>query len=374
MLGMKINKVVLRKMRQPLKHGFQTSFADMKDKAFTVVELYTADGYMTYSECSAIEHPWYNEETRDGAFEVIKRYLIPALFDMNRIEHPEEFYEATNWIRRNKMARAAIDCGLWSLYAQERGLSLAAAIGGTRSTVEVGVSLGIQPTPDDLCRTIEGYLEAGYRRIKCKIKPNYDLDYIKQVRREFGDIMLMADANSAYTLDQIETFKALDEYNLLMIEQPLASDDIVDHRHLQQAIHTPICLDESIDSVEDARKAIELGSCKTINIKLARVGGITEAKKIHDLCAAHNIPVWSGGMLDTGIARAYNLAIASLPNYSLPHDIPDAERYWAVDLVRDTVKVGANSSLTVPTSIGLGMSVASERVEQFTEERVEFVR
>lgn len=371
---MKVNKVVLRKMRQPLKNSFQTSFADMKDKAFIVVELYTKDGHMTYSECSAIEHPWYNEETRDGAFEIIKQYLIPLLFDMNEIDHPEEFYKATNWIRRNKMARAAIDCGLWSLYAQERGISLSQAVGGTRKTVEVGVSLGIQPSPDALCRTIEGYLNAGYKRIKCKIKPHYDLQYIKEVRRQFGDIMLMADANSAYTLDHLEVFKALDEYNLLMIEQPLACDDIVDHRHLQQAIHTPICLDESIDSAEDARKAIELGCCKTINIKLARVGGITEAKKIHDICANHHVPVWSGGMLDTGIARAYNLAIASLPNYSLPHDIPDADRYWTTDLVRETVKVGPGSSLTVPTGVGLGMTVAVERVEQFTEERIEFVR
>lgn len=369
---MKINKVVLRRMRQPLKQGFQTSFADMHDKAFTVVELYTADGYMTYSECSAIEHPWYNEETRDGAYEIIKRYLIPALFDMKCIEHPEEFYNATQWIRRNKMARAAIDCGLWSLYAQEHAMSLSRAVGGTRATVEVGVSLGIQKSPDELCRVIEGYLKAGYKRIKCKIKPGYDVDYIKKVRHEFGPIMLMADANSAYTLEDIETFKALDEYKLLMIEQPLASDDVVDHRHLQRAIQTPICLDESIDSVEDARKAIELGSCKTINIKLARVGGITEAKKIHDLCEVHGIPVWSGGMLDTGIARAYNLAIASLPNYSLPHDIPDSERYWAVDLVDNAVKVGPDSSLVVPTGVGLGVNVVSPRLDQFTETIEEF--
>lgn len=363
-----IDKVVLRKMRQPLKKGFQTSFAMMHDKAFTLVEMHTKDGFVNYSECSAIEHPWYNEETRDGAFEVMRRYLVPALFEAGDIRHPADFFAKTDWIRRNRMARAAIDCGLWGLYAQAEGISLAEAVGGTRPTVETGVSLGIEPSPDALCDTVAAYLKQGYRRIKCKIKPGHDLAYLRAVREQFGDIMLMADANSAYTLADLPLFKEMDSLGLLMIEQPLAPDDIVDHRLLQQALQTPICLDESIDTVEDARRAIELGSCKTINIKLARVGGITEAKKIHDLCASHGIPVWSGGMLDTGIARFYNIAIASLPNYALPHDIPDADRYYADDLVEPKVTLGEHAAIAVPTAVGPGFTIRREQVERFTEE------
>jgi len=272
------------------------------------------------------------------------------------------------------MARSAVDCALWDLYAQEQGLSLSKALGGTRNEVETGVSLGIEKTPDDLCRTIEKYLRHGYRRIKCKIKPGYDVTYIEKVRKEFGDIMLMVDANSAYTLADIDIFKELDQYDLLMIEQPLASDDIVDHRHLQKILKTRICLDESIDSAEDARKAIELGSCRTINIKIARVGGLTEAKRIHDICTKNNVPVWCGGMLDTGIARSFNIAIASLPNYRFPNDIPASDRYWLYDLVVPSTTINSHAMIHVPTKPGLGFSPISEIVDLFTEKKVELTR
>jgi len=367
---MKIEKVVMRKMYQDMKVGFRTSFGVTTRKEFTMLELHTKDG-IGYGDCSAFERPWYNEETRDGAFDILRKFLVPALFEYGDIPTPETFFDATSWIRRNRMARAAVDCALWDLYAQEQGLSLSKALGGTRTEIEAGVSLGIEKTPDDLCRTIEMYMKQGYRRIKCKIKPGMDIQYIELIRREFGDIMLMVDANSAYTLKDIDTFKELDKYNLLMIEQPLASDDIIDHRHLQKAVRTRICLDESIDSAEDARKAIELGSCKTINIKVARVGGLTEAKRIHDVCAASNIPVWCGGMLDTGIARSFNISIASLPNYKFPHDIPASDRYWADDLVSPVTKIDNRAMIEVPKKTGLGFLPIPALVDSFTEEKIE---
>lgn len=367
---MKIEKVVMRKMYQDMKVGFRTSFGVTTRKEFTMLELHTKDG-IGYGDCSAFEQPWYNEETRDGGFDIIRKFLVPALFEYGEIPTPETFFDATSWIRRNRMARAAVDCALWDLYAQEQGVSLSKALGGTRTEIEAGVSLGIEKTPDDLCRTIEMYMKQGYRRIKCKIKPGMDIQYVELIRREFGDIMLMVDANSAYTLKDIDTFKELDKYNLLMIEQPLASDDIIDHRHLQKAVHTRICLDESIDSAEDARKAIELGSCKTINIKVARVGGLTEAKRVHDVCAASNIPVWCGGMLDTGIARSFNISIASLPNYKFPHDIPASDRYWAYDLVSPATKIDNRAMIEVPNKPGLGFLPISKLVDAFTEEKIE---
>lgn len=370
---MKIQKIVMRKMAMDMKVPFMTSFGITKTKDFTMVELHTKEN-VGYGDCSAFGKPWYNEETTEGAFEIIKNELAPVLFSHDDIKDAQQFYEETNWIRRNKMARSAVDCALWDLYAKEQGISLSKALGGTRSEVETGVSLGVEKTPDDLLRTIDGYMKQGYHRIKCKIKPGYDIQYIEAVRREFGDITLMVDANSAYTLKDIELFKEIDKYNLLMIEQPLANDDIVDHRHLQSVMNTRICLDESIHSAEDARKAIELGSCKTINIKVARVGGLTEARKVHDVCAEHNIPVWCGGMLDTGIARSHNIAIASLPNYQFPGDIPASDRYWQYDLVTPPTVIDGRAMIPVPTTPGIGFVPVAEIVERFTTEKIEIFR
>lgn len=371
---MEIKKVVLRKMRQKLVCEFRTSFASMNDKAFGMIELYTKDGLVGYGDCSALDHPWYNEETRDGSFSVIERYLIPALFENGDIGHPSEFFDNTSWIRRNRMARSAVDCALWDIYAQEQGVSLATALGGMRKTIEVGVSIGIQSSPTVLCQVIKHHLSEGYRRIKCKIKPEKDIAYLDMVRQQFPEISLMVDANSAYTLSDLSRLKALDDYNLLMIEQPLDHDDIVDHRFVQQELRTPICLDESILSAEDARKAIELGSCKVINIKVARVGGLTEAKRIHDICKEAGIPVWCGGMLDTGIARAFNIAIASLPNYCLPHDIPSWNRYWKEDLVMPHVTLKNGPYIQVPQEVGRGFSPVPEIIDKYTEYKIEFVK
>ena len=372
---MKIDKVIMRKMYQDQKVGFRTSFGVTTRKEFTTLEIHTKEGAVGYGDCSAFEQPWYNEETRDGAFDVIQKFIVPTLLQYDELPKPEEFFNATDWIRRNRMARAAVDCALWDLYAQDQGVSVSKALGGTRSEVETGVSLGIEKTPDDLCRTIEKYMGQGYRRVKIKIGPGHDIDYVKKVRQEFGDIMLMCDANSAYRLTEEHKaiFKELDQYNLLMIEQPLASDDIIDHRHLQAMMKTRICLDESIDSAEDARKAIELGSCKTINIKVARVGGLTEAKRIHDVCAANDIPVWCGGMLDTGIARCFNVHVASLPNYKFPHDIPGTGRYYKAEdeFIEPAHTIDDRAMIQVPTAPGMGYKVRMDKVEEFTEEKIE---
>jgi len=371
---MKISNVTIRHLSIKHKVPFRTSFGSNEDKAFSIVELETVDGLKGYGECSANARPWYNEETDLGAMNIIEQFLAPALFSFDDLKGPAEFYEATNWIRRNKMARSAVDCALWDLYAQEQGIPLAKALGGTKTEVETGVSLGIEKTPDDLLRTIEKYLKQGYRRIKCKIEPGYDVAYMAAVRKEFGDILLQVDANSAYTLKDIEIFKELDAFNMLLIEQPLAHDDIVDHRHLQAVIKTPICLDESIHSAEDARKAIELGSCRNINIKVARVGGLTETKKIHDVCAEHGIPVWSGGMLDCGVARAHNIAVASLPNYLLPNDIPASDRYYAEDIVTPSTFIDNHGMIPVSIEPGLGFAINQEVVDKLTDNIIKITR
>jgi len=370
---MKIKKVVLRKMEMALKVPFETSFAAMSTKSFIVVEIHTKD-HVGYGDCSALAAPWYSEETTQSAWHIIENFLIPTLFNNDEVSCPEQIQEQFNWIRGNRMAKAAVDCALWDLYAKEQNISLAKALGGTRDKIETGVSLGIQKDPEQLLRVVEKYMGEGYRRVKVKIKPGKDIEYLCAVRKEFGDIMLMADANSAYTLDDIDLFKEMDKLDLLMIEQPLGHDDIIDHVKLQAVLNTRICLDESIYSVEDARKAIELGSMKTINIKVARVGGLTEARKIHDLCQAHGIPVWCGGMLDTGVGRGHNIAIASLPNYQFPGDIPASDRYYEHDFMSPSVTIDKNAMIEVSNKPGIGFEPVEKLLEGFTFEKKEFLR
>lgn len=370
---MRINKIVLRKMKMVFKTPFETSFGVMKDKHFIFVEAHTKD-HVGYADCSAFESPWYNEETTGTAWHVIQDFLIPALFSKEEIERPEEVSELFSIIRRNNMAKASIDCAVWDLYAKEQGISLAKALGGTRDQVEAGVSIGVQSTPEALVKVVASFMEEGYRRIKVKIKPGKDITYLQAVRKEFGDIMLMADANSAYTLDHLDLFKELDQLDLLMIEQPLAHDDIIDHAKLQAVMKTRICLDESIHSPEDARKAIELGATRTINIKVARVGGLTEARKVHDVCQAHGIPVWCGGMLDTGIARAHNIAVSSLPNYLFPGDIPSSTRYWHRDMITPPVVIDKNAMVQISDRPGIGYEPIPEMVESLTFEKKEILR
>jgi len=291
--------------------------------------------------------------------------LIPIVLK-NDIQHPDELFE--KWfahLRGNYMAKAAIEGAVWDLYAKEQNISLARALGGERSKIDVGVSIGIKDSIEETIETIGERLEEGYKRVKLKIRPGWDVALIDRVRQEYPDIPLMADANSAYTLDDMKRLVALDDYQLMMIEQPLAHNDIINHADLQARMKTPICLDESIHSVEDARKALKLGSCKIINIKIGRVGGLTESRKLHDFCQANDIPVWCGGMLESGVGRAHNIAITSLPNFTLPGDTAASSLYWAEDIIEPEVTV-QNGEITVPTSPGIGYETNLEKVNKYT--------
>ncbi|MBQ8828819.1 MAG: o-succinylbenzoate synthase [Burkholderiaceae bacterium] len=362
---LKIDRIVLRRLSMPLRHSFTTSFATFTQKVFTVVEVWS-EGLVGYGECAATEFPLYNEEYAKGAYDVIRNILIPILKKEKNIIHPSDINRIFSPIRRNYMARASIDEAIWDLWSKREGISLAKALGGTRRQVETGISIGIQKSPDELVKIVKNSLELGYKRIKIKISPGKDLAYIARIRSEFPDILLQVDANSAYSLDNLNLLKQLDQCDLLLIEQPLAHDDIVDHRFLQSQLKTPICLDESIDSVEDARKALELQSCRIINIKVARVGGLTEALKIHNLCATHGVGIWCGGMLDAGIAKAHNIAIASLPNFIYPGDIPPSDRNFEEDIIEPLPQLGSDSTIVVPEGPGIGFEINKKNYNKFT--------
>lgn len=368
--GIQLERVVLREVAMRLKSPFTTSFGTLEERIFLLVEAIDEDGVNGWGECCAFSAPWYNEETVETAFHILKDFLIPMACE-KPISHPDELGERFSRIRRHAMAKAALEGAVWDIFAQKRELPLAAALGGDRPEIDVGVSIGIQPEVDDLLRAITHYLEEGYQRIKMKIKPGWDVEVIEEVRRHFPYIPLMADANSAYRLEDAEHLKQLDAYDLMMIEQPLAHDDIVDHATLQSRMETPICLDESILSVSDAKKAIALGSCKMINIKIGRVGGLSEAKKIHDYCAEQGVPVWCGGMLESGVGRAHNIALASLQNFVLPGDTSGSSRYWMRDLIDPEVTV-ENGRVAVPERPGIGFEVNRDVLDQYTLKSVTF--
>ncbi|MFP7170938.1 o-succinylbenzoate synthase [Terribacillus sp. 7520-G] len=370
---MKIKKIVLRKLKMDLKKPFLVSFGELKHKDFIVAEVHSGN-HIGYGDCSAMPFPYYSEETNKTAWHILEDYLIPLIYSQEEITHPEEVYHLFKHIRRNNMAKSALDCAIWDLYAKEQGIPLAQALGGVRKQVETGVSIGIQESPEALVEVVRQHRAEGYKRVKVKIKPGSDLAFLKAVREEFPEVMLMADANSAYTLKDIGLFKELDKLNMIMIEQPLSHDDIVDHAKLQAEVNTRICLDESIHSVEDARKAIELGSTGTINIKVARVGGLTAAKKIQALCAGYDIPVWCGGMVDSGIGRAHNIAAATLPNYQFPNDIPASDRYYIQDFVTPDAVLDSESRIHVLDKPGIGFEPIPDIYERYTYERKEFLR
>lgn len=362
---MKITNYKVYEIDLPLRKPFTTSFATIKYKKTLILELVTSEGLKGYSECSAFDIPFYSEEFRAGALALLTEQLLPQLLKVE-IKNPDEIYSLFAYVRRNNMAKAAINCALWDLYAKEQNLPLFKALGGVKNKVEVGVSIGVQDSPKDLVEVVRGYIKAGYRRIKMKIKPGSDYDYLKAVRTEFPQAMLMADANSAYRLKDAELLKRLDDLDLIMIEQPLEPGDIVDHARLQAQLKTPICLDESIVSLDDARKMVELGAGKIINIKVARVGGFGAAKQIQAYAGQHGIQCWCGGMLDSGIARAGNLAIATLANYTLPNDIAACERYYAEDIISPLIKLDG-TYVNVPTEPGLGYEVDYVNLKKFTK-------
>jgi o-succinylbenzoate synthase len=361
---MKIERVTIRHLQMELKSPFTTSFGTLKKRDFLLLEAVDTDGVVGWAETTSFPSPWYNEEDLQTNWHMLESYLLPVVLE-KEIEHPDEVSERFAFIRRNYMAKAAIEGAVWDLYARKQGVSLSQAIGGEKREIEVGVSIGIQPSVADTLRVVEKYVSSGYRRIKVKVKPGWDFEVLREIRREFPNVPLMADANSAYTLADLDRLQGLDEFNLMMVEQPLASDDIIDHAKLQARLQTPVCLDESIHSVEDVRKALELGSCKIINIKVGRVGGLTEAKRIHDFCQANNIPVWCGGMLESGVGRAHNIALTTLGNFTLPGDTAASSHYWERDIIDPEVEVH-NGLITVPTTPGIGYEVNRAQVDAFT--------
>ena len=302
----------------------------------------------------------------DSALIAMKKYFAPIIIK-NGISHPDDVWNLLVPFKKNNMAKAGLEGAVWDLYAKENGMTLAEAVGGKKTEVDVGVSLGLEDTDELLLERIKEKVEEGYKRIKVKIKPGRDIEMLRKIRDKFPDIPLMVDANSAYTLDDIELLKAMDEFNLMMIEQPLAAGDIVDHAKLQKEIRTPVCLDESIDSYQAAKASIELGSCKIINVKVGRVGGITESKRIHDLAAEHNIPLWCGGMLEAGVGRLHNVAITTLSNFTLPGDTASSSRYWEEDIITPEV-VAENGVVKVSDQPGIGAEVDFDKMKQYLKQ------
>lgn len=360
-----VKEIILRHIKMQLKAPFTTSFGTFQDKEFLLLEAKDESGISGWGESVAFHSPWYNEETLKTNWHILEDFIIPSILN-KEIEHPQEVFERLSYIRKNNMAKSAIEGAVWDLYTKQKGIPLAAALGGEKKEIEVGISIGIQDKVDDLLQLVDEYVNDGYKRMKIKIKPGWDVEVIREVRKHFPHVPLMADANSAYRLKDIERLKALDEFDLMMIEQPLAPDDIIDHARLQKELSTPICLDESIHSYEDARKAIELGSCKIINIKIGRVGGLTESKQIHDLCQEQGIPVWCGGMLESGIGRAHNIALTTLSNFVMPGDTAGSSRYWERDIIEPEVVV-ENGMISVPDKPGIGYEPNREMIQRFTD-------
>ncbi|UXJ67290.1 o-succinylbenzoate synthase [Lysinibacillus fusiformis] len=370
---MEINKISLQRIKLPLKSSFETSFGKVTEKDIIIVKVHSGDK-VGFAESVAMPFPIYNEETTGTVWHMLETYLIPKLLE-NEIKEPKDFSELFSYIRRNNMAKAALEMAIWDLYSKQKGQTLSTVLGGNRSEIEVGVSIGIENNIETLLNKVEGFLKDGYKKIKVKIKPGWDIKPLEAIRKKFGEqIPLMADANSCYSLDDLQLLKELDQFHLMMVEQPLAHDDIIDHAKLQDALTTPICLDESIHSVEDARKAIEINACKIINIKVGRVGGLFEAVRMHNLCEENNIPVWCGGMLETGIGRAHNIAIASLSNFSIPGDTSASSRYFDKDIILPEVKLSKAGTIIVPEQLGIGFEVNQEFIDQLTVNQKEFMR
>lgn len=361
-MGFIIEQIRLHWLEMPLVHFFETSFGRTTRRRIILVEV-TAGGVSGWGEVTCGEHPHYNEEWTEGAWLILRDYLVPEALG-RQIEPPEDAARIGASLRGHRMARGGLEAACWDLAARMRGEPLWKTIGaGARREIPCGVSIGIQNTLEQLLEKIRAELAAGYQRIKIKIKPGWDVNAVEAVRREFPDILLMADANSAYTLADTDRLKALDQFRLMMIEQPLAHDDIVDHARLQEQLETPICLDECIRTRHHAAQAIALGACRIINIKLGRVGGFTEAKAIHDLCQRSGIPVWCGGMLESGVGRAHNIALASLPNFTLPGDVSASKRYWTRDIIQPPVEVAPRGTIELRNEPGFGYALDMEFLE-----------
>ena len=366
---MRIERLEFRVLRLPLVRFFETSFGRVYDRTFLLVQA-DGEGVTAWGECVADDNPYYSSETVETAWHVITEFLAPLVLGVE-FAHPRELFPAMRRVRGHHMAKAALEMAGWDLAARQAGVPLSALLGGTRTEVASGVSIGIQDSLEQLVERVGAELADGYRRIKIKVKPGWDLDAAAAIRKRFGDIPLMVDANAAYGLGDAAHLAGFDAFDLMMIEQPLDYDDLFDHAELQRRMKTPICLDESIHSVRLGRDAIDAGACRIINIKPGRVGGHGESVRLHDLCAARGVPVWHGGMLESGIGRAHNIHLSTLPNFSLPGDVAASKRYYQPDLIEPGIEVGADGTIPVPTGPGIGVHVVMDRIERATLRRME---
>ena len=356
-------------MRLPLVRFFETSFARVHDRTFVLVQV-EQDGASGFGECVAEANPYYSSETTTTAWHIIRDFIAPLVLGRD-FTHPREIYPALVRIRGHNMAKAAVEMAAWDLFARQQGVPLSRVLGGSRNSIESGVSIGIQDSLDELVDRVRVERDAGYRRIKIKVKPGWDLEAVARIRREFGQVPLMVDANAAYSLSDAAHLAKLDDHDLMMIEQPLDYDDIRDHAELQGRLRTPICLDESIHTVQAAKDAIDRRACRIINIKPGRIGGHGPSIELHDVAAAHNIPVWHGGMLESGIGRAHNIHLSTLHNFSLPGDVAASRRYYDPDLIEPGIEVRADGTIAVPDGPGIGVTIVPDRVEAATTERTE---
>jgi O-succinylbenzoate synthase len=357
---MVVERIELDLLRLPYVHFFETSFGRAFDRTFIIVRAFSG-GLCGYGECVAEEAPLYSGETTETAWHILRDFLVPLVFRKKAVE-PEDFSREAAVFRGNRMAKAGLELALWDLKAKSLGLPLHRLYGGVREEIEAGVSCGIEDSIPDLVARIGDYIGQGYKRIKIKIKPGWDVAACEAVRREYPEIMLQADANGGYSLAEVGILKTLDDFRLLMLEQPFPPYDLWDHSRLQRDISTPLCLDESILSLDTARAAVEMGSCRIINIKVGRVGGPVEMRRIHDYCEGHGIPVWCGGMLESGIGRAHNLHIATLPDFKYPADLSASRRYYAEDIIDPFIELSGPGTIRVPEGPGIGVHPVEERI------------
>jgi len=362
---MKIERVTLRQIQMPLVHFFETSFSRTYSRDIIIVEV-VGEGLSGWGEITAGENPFYNEEWTESAWLIAKDYVAPRVIG-KALASAEDVDPLTRHIRGHNMARGGVEAAVWDLQARQNGNPLWKEIGGgARTEIPCGVSIGIQDSVEQLLDKIETELAAGYQRIKMKIKPGWDVDVIRRVREKFTNVRLTADANSAYTLADAAHLKRLDDYYLMMIEQPLAHDDIIDHAVLQSQLETPICLDECIRSAHHAEQAVRLKAGRVVNIKLGRVGGFAEAKRVHDVCETAAIPVWCGGMLEAGIGRAHNIALATLPNFILPGDVSASSRYWSRDIIVPAVEITPQGTIAIRNEPGFGYEIDHDFLKSVT--------
>jgi o-succinylbenzoate synthase len=363
-----LRSIELIEINLPLVHFFETSFGRTYERRIILVRVEDGDGAEGWGEITCGETPSYSDEWTDSAWVTTEKILAPMVVG-KEFNAASDVWNALKKVRGHRMSKAGIETACWDLEAKRLGFPLWRHIGGIRNEIECGVSIGIQDSVEQLLGKIQTELDAGYRRIKIKIAPGWDYDVIKEVREKFGDIRLMGDANSAYTLDDVDLFNRMDEFDLMMFEQPLAHDDMLDHAKLQAQIKTPICLDESIKSPEDARKAIELKAGRIINVKLGRVGGHAQAKKVEEVCRTAGIPIWCGGMLESGIGRAHNIAVSTLEGFTLPGDVSASKRYWHEDIIEPAVEVTRNGTIIAPENPGIGFEVRRDRINDIKKKR-----